>query len=130
MADYSADFISGKSSEGRFSDLPDGLFGCPAPFAKIFCFSEFNKCAIFYPSCPTREGRFAIVTNVGKGMRWTRAASRRLRSHADWQNRVVLTPQMLVSSRRNFPFGDGGKSAWLTGESATYAVNHCAGNAG
>jgi hypothetical protein len=24
------------------------------------------------PSCPHSEGRFAIVTNVGHGMRWTR----------------------------------------------------------
>jgi len=27
--------------------------------------------AHFHPSCRLEEGRFAIVTNVGSGMRWT-----------------------------------------------------------
>jgi hypothetical protein len=29
--------------------------------------------ASFHPSCFHKEGRFAIVTNVGSGMRWTQS---------------------------------------------------------
>src|SRR5258705_7967090 len=47
---------------------------CPAPFAKIFRFSfdpnQFTESGRPVPS----EGRFAIVTDVGCGMRWTPAA--------------------------------------------------------
>ena len=54
--------------------MPDGQidFGCPAPLAKILRFpgdpNQNYKRAI--PS--HTEGRFAIVTDVGHGMRWTR----------------------------------------------------------
>jgi hypothetical protein len=43
-----------------------------APFAKIFLFSpDPNQMHIQGVPCP-QEGRFAIVTDVGCGMRWTR----------------------------------------------------------
>jgi hypothetical protein len=53
--------------------LPDGQISktCQAPFAKIFWFSEYpNQGYIFRHPVP-KEGRFAVVTNVGCGMRWT-----------------------------------------------------------
>jgi hypothetical protein len=45
-----------------------------------------------------QEGRFAIVTDVGQGMRWTRAASSRVlradeRRSCGRRSRVVLTPR-------------------------------------
>ena len=33
--------------------------------------------ASFHPSCFHKEGRFAIVTNVGSGMRWTQSIEAR-----------------------------------------------------
>ena len=33
--------------------------------------------ASFHPSCVHKEGRFAIVTNVGRGMRWTQSIEAR-----------------------------------------------------
>jgi hypothetical protein len=58
--------------------LPDGQItsdfqkSCQAPFAKIFLFSaDPNQLHIQGVPCP-QEGRFAIVTDVGCGMRWTR----------------------------------------------------------
>jgi hypothetical protein len=45
---------------------------CQAPKSKIFCFSaDPNQMHIQRVSHP-QEGRFAIVTDVGCGMRWTR----------------------------------------------------------
>jgi len=39
-----------------------------------------------------QEGRFAIVTDVGSGMRWTRRVARRA-TYCGRRNRVVLAPQ-------------------------------------
>jgi hypothetical protein len=45
---------------------------CPTPFAKIFRFA-FTPNQIYIPRRPVpSEGRFAIVIDVGSGMRWTR----------------------------------------------------------
>src|ERR1700722_4943863 len=44
--------------------------------------------AIPHPS----EGRFAIVTDVGRGMRWTRRVTRRMTLRGR-RSRVVLTPR-------------------------------------
>jgi hypothetical protein len=43
-------------------NLVDLLVNDPVVFEKIFCFSEITNHAIFAPSRPTTEGRFAIVT--------------------------------------------------------------------
>jgi hypothetical protein len=40
-------------------------FSCPAPFAKIFWFSEMANQVMVPPSRPT-EGRLAIVTDAGR----------------------------------------------------------------
>jgi hypothetical protein len=42
---------------------------------------------------PLQEGRFAIVTSVGSGMRWTRVASQDVRLSLRRRSRVVLTSQ-------------------------------------
>jgi hypothetical protein len=47
---------------------------CPALFAKIYPFSP-DPNHLHIPVRPASlEGRFAIVTDVGGGMRWTRMA--------------------------------------------------------
>jgi hypothetical protein len=56
---------TGKSATAR-------AFDCPVPFAKIFLFSRTPN-QIYIPCHPVPlEGRIAIVTDVGHGMRWTR----------------------------------------------------------
>jgi hypothetical protein len=70
----------------RWTILPDGQItssyqkSCQAPPAKIFIFhfSEMHD----YPLCipPPLEGRIAIVTDVGSGMRWTQGGSARSRA--------------------------------------------------
>jgi hypothetical protein len=54
---------------------------CQAPKSKIFCFCR--RANQFTDShCPVpQEGRFAIVTDIGCGMRWTQKAS-----GAQWQS--------------------------------------------
>jgi hypothetical protein len=56
--------------------LPDmRIFGnCVKPLReKYFSLSEDRIRPMFATSRAHQEGRFAIVTNVGRGMRWTRA---------------------------------------------------------
>jgi hypothetical protein len=60
---------------------------CQAPFAKIFLFFRMAN-QVYKPDIPCpQEGRFAIVTNVGQGMRWTQQPQarkrRRMRFEAD-----------------------------------------------
>jgi hypothetical protein len=45
--------------------------GRPVGERKIFCFRNTANRASFCVSRTPQEGRFAIVTNVGRGMRWT-----------------------------------------------------------
>src|SRR5271154_4757678 len=63
-----------------------------------------------------QEGRIAIVTNVGCGMRWTcwlreTNAAGRVR-----QSRVVLTPRRWCQVGGSHSAGDGGKTARSRGE--------------
>src|SRR6267154_6203443 len=52
--------------------LLTGVSSCFSDFPKnIFVFTHPKSILELFPSRPT-EGRFAIVTNVGHGMRWTR----------------------------------------------------------
>ena len=63
------------------------LNSCPAPFAKIFTF-PFYPNHFYIPRRPVpNEGRIAIVTDVGNGMRWTLAV--RLTKRADAGGEVV-----------------------------------------
>jgi hypothetical protein len=62
-------------------------------------------------SRPTHKGRFAIVTDVGQGMRWTQAALLTRALSCGRRSRVVLTPRRWRQvGERNFT-GDGGKQA-------------------
>jgi hypothetical protein len=57
------------------------------------------------------EGRFAIVTDVGCGMRWTRVAPKARALICGRRSRVVLTPRRWRQvGERNF-IDDGGKKA-------------------
>jgi hypothetical protein len=62
-------------------------------------------------SRPTRQGRFAIVTNVGRGMRWTRAALLTRALSCGRRSRVVLTPRRWRQASQKCLRGDGGKKA-------------------
>src|SRR5882724_10466435 len=69
---------------------------CPAPFQKIFRFANRQK-QIDQRSLIPKEGRLAIVTNVGDGMRWTERRRAHLcadeRRFCGRRSRVVLTPR-------------------------------------
>ena len=60
----------------------------------------------------SQEGRFAIVTNVGRGMRWTRYVTRRM-TYRGRRNRVVLAPRRWrqVGDDASHHADDGGKKA-------------------
>jgi hypothetical protein len=67
-----------KSGRLGAANQPDGQItsdfqkSCQAPKSKIFCFAaDPNQMHIQNRPGPI-EGRFAIVTDVGQGMRWTR----------------------------------------------------------
>src|ERR1700737_1621426 len=64
------------------------------------------------------EGRFAIVTDVGCGMRWTQAVPKTRALSCGRRSRVVLTPRRWCQVGGSNSAGDGGKKARLTGESA------------
>jgi hypothetical protein len=63
--------FDGKIAHGRYAQIarranlsqPDGIAATP------------KSAADFALSRPHQEGRFAIVTNVGSGMRWTQVAT-------------------------------------------------------
>ena len=97
-----------------------------SPFAKNI--SLFQKCKSGVGkavSCP-QEGRIAIVTDVGRGMRWTRQRARRARAVADGQVAWSRSPDAGIKPapwrcRSCGPIcraGDGGYQARYTGESA------------
>ena len=57
------------------------------------------------------EGRFAIVTNVGQGMRWTRVALLTRAPTCGRRSRVVLTPRRRRQASQKCLRGDGDKKA-------------------
>jgi hypothetical protein len=93
-----------------------------SPSAKNILIFRRPKSGIYlFPSPPNKEGRFAIVTNVGLGMRWTRMAPGRGRRSRTEKScgPDTLTP---VSSWRRQTADDGGKRAGLAGESTKETV--------
>jgi hypothetical protein len=62
------------AAKTRFVEPDQSDLGRPVPYQKIFCFSlhpnHLHNCRRLTPL----EGRIAIVTDVGRGMRWTQAA--------------------------------------------------------
>jgi hypothetical protein len=70
--------------------LPDGQIRevCVQPhLQKYFCFHSTQITCLLTPSRAHQEGRFAIVTDVGCGERWTREL--RLTSVAEADGEVV-----------------------------------------
>ena len=90
---------------------------------KYFRFS-FDPNHLYIPAIPAQhEGRFAIVTDVGQGMRWTQAVPKTRALPCGRRSRVVLTPRrwrQVVAKK--YPRGDGGKQSPVTRESAKQAV--------
>jgi hypothetical protein len=78
--------------------------------------------ALLIPAVPPhQEGRIAIVTNVERGMRWTRVAhktnalsSRTAKSNGPDAPTLAFNLAMMLAHHA----GDGGKKARLTRESA------------
>jgi hypothetical protein len=68
------------------------------------------------PVSRSQEGRLAIVTDVGRGMRWTQRRARRTRQ-CGWRSRVVLTPRRWRQVARKCPRGDGDNKARSPGRS-------------
>jgi hypothetical protein len=59
--------VDGKEDKAAASPPGKSLISCPAPFAKRFLFSP-DPNQIYNLRCPDpKEGRFAIVTDVGQG---------------------------------------------------------------
>src|SRR5436190_9031238 len=132
--------------------------GRPALFAKIFWFSPAPN-HLYIPAIPSHtEGRFAIVTDVGHGMRWTRqrrcaiviAGRRKTREQLTPHRRTMLLrtakscgpdASTLASSLAEaksarpgadqpYSRDDGDNKARSPGRSRSKPLNHCAGNAG
>jgi len=67
-----------------------------------------------------QEGRFAIVTDVGSGMRWTRWCRETNDAYADgegvwfWRPKAGVKLATMLTHRAD----DGDNNVWLTGKSA------------
>src|SRR5215475_13841462 len=84
---------------------------------KYFAFpeAEIRRMVRAVPS--PQEGRYAIVTSVGRGMRWTLWCARRAR-RCGRRNRVVLIPRRWDQVLRDVAQGDGGKQSPVSEESS------------
>src|SRR6185312_5642851 len=82
------------------------------PRGEKYSASVFRKFMVEWPRlAPDREGRFAIVTDVGSGMRWTRAHQLTSDVASGRQRRVVLIPRCWNQVLRDGSQGDGGNQA-------------------
>jgi hypothetical protein len=73
--------------------------------------SELKSLLSPAPSRAPREGRLAIVTDVGRGMRWTRRRAGRSAHARGRRSRVVLTPRRWRQVAQRYLRDDGGKKA-------------------
>src|SRR5471030_923674 len=82
------------------------------PFFQKYFHSLLTQITCISLAIPSHtEGRFAIVTDVGHGMRWTQAAHLTRAIPCGRRSRVVLTPRRWCQvGERNFA-DDGGKQA-------------------
>jgi hypothetical protein len=87
-------------------DLPS-----PVSFPKIFHFAADPNHFISPAVPPHTEGRFAIVTDVGSGMRWTRMVLLTRAPFRGRRSRVVLTPRRWRQVGGSNSAGDGDKKA-------------------
>ena len=107
---------------GLRSTPDDRAMNCDCPSCQ--CAASRRDCrntqisGFLSPSCFYKEGRFAIVTNVGSGMRWTRCVIRRM-TYRGRRNRVVLAPRRWrqVGDDASHHADDGGKKARSPGRS-------------
>ncbi len=86
---------------------------CPHLHTKRYLFFR-NKNPCTVQAVPhSQEGRFAIVTNVGSGMRWTRRAARRTAHSRDGEVAWSRRPDAGVkfAGDASHHAGDGGKKA-------------------
>ena len=80
------------------TDLPDGQISSLADFhlssPSVKNILIFRRCDSVYVACHPvpHEGRFAIVTDVGGGMQWTRAVRKTGRTGADGEVVWSWTP--------------------------------------
>jgi hypothetical protein len=84
VASLRAAYPACKSSECKtqFIETIQSDLGRPVVTAEIFRFpSTLNRCHLA-PSRTPQEGRFAIVTDVGRGMQWTRWCRETSGAHA------------------------------------------------
>ncbi len=85
--------------------------GLSSPVCKNISFCARPK-SLHESSRPaSHEGRFAIVTDVGCGMRWTQAARLTSALSCGRRSRVVLTPRRWRQVCGSDSAGDGGKKA-------------------
>jgi hypothetical protein len=96
---------------GRFIEPDQRDLGRPVRLRKIFRFS--CRANHLYKLAPSRltEGRFAIVTDVERGMRWTRMAPLTNGADADGESCGPDAPTLVSSFADKNPQGDGGKKA-------------------
>jgi len=114
---------TGKSS-GVFPDTPSQPFR-----TKISFFPKTRKCALSRAVPRSQEGRFAIVTDVERGMRWTLWRGRRMR-----RKRTVKpygpVPPTLGTSAWMISRATGANKPGTPGRVRSSRSNHRAGNAG
>ena len=73
----------GNYARGEFVETDQAVSTCPVPFLKNISLFALPKSTAYLRSSRPAEGRFAIVTNVGQGMRWTRQRAGRAMQPAD-----------------------------------------------
>jgi hypothetical protein len=69
------------------------MLAVQSPSQKYLRFLLTQITSMSFASRPKHKGRFAIVTNVGQGMRWTQAALLTRALICGRRSRVVLTPR-------------------------------------
>ena len=81
---------------------------------KKFLFPKIRTYAYLRAVPPPREGRFAIVTSVGSGMRWPRLFRQTSEMSADGEVVWSWCPKAGIKSAV-MTAGDGGNNAWSPG---------------
>jgi hypothetical protein len=95
--------------------------GCPVITRKIFLFTKIGNRVLALPS-RAAEGRIAIVTKRGAGLRWTRGALGRSACQCGTAKSCGPDPPTLGSTPGSRARGDGGYQARYPGESTKEPV--------
>jgi hypothetical protein len=83
--------------KNRFCRPSQSHHPCPVLCPKIFHFLFF-RIDVYFPRPASHEGRFAIVTNVGCGMRWARRVAVWLMLHGR-TSRCARSSRVVLASR-------------------------------